>query len=224
MDLKKLPVCRGYDYAYNIVGRHSRFAMGGAIKSKSASSVCAVLVETMYRHGPPRILQTDNSREFNNKALQEAVEEMQIMKINGRPYHPQSQGRVERFNQTLTNYLRRDLQREKDWPSRLSHFYYLYNNHVLGSLRGKTAAEVYFRTPNFSLFLEQSRCNLRKEDALFLETADMDVEGNGESDDEDDSADDVSQPARGHDDSEKTYEIELDWNVSDNKSTTGQSV
>ena len=98
MDLKKLPSCRGYEYACNIVDCYSRYATGGALKSKSAADVCNVIIHMMYRYGPPRILRTNNGKEFNNKALEEVVAEMKIHKINGRPYHPQSQGRVERFN------------------------------------------------------------------------------------------------------------------------------
>eukprot|EP00117_Sycon_ciliatum_P008981 scpid58375/ scgid5968/ Pol polyprotein; Reverse transcriptase/ribonuclease H; Integrase len=127
MDLKKLPSVRGYEYCCNVVDCFSRFAMGGPIKSKSAKDVCNVIVSCMYRYGAPRILQTDNGREFNNSSLAAVMDEMRALKINGRPYHPQSQGRVERLNQTLANFLRRDLQKEPDWPSRLEYFYFTYN-------------------------------------------------------------------------------------------------
>ena len=122
MDLKKLPTCRGYNYACNIVDCFSRIAMGGPIKSKSATDVVQVFTSCAYQHGSPRILQTDNGREFNNSHLNAVIDELKAMKINGMPYHPQSQGRVERFNQTLSNFLRQDLQNEKDWPSRFQYF------------------------------------------------------------------------------------------------------
>ena len=76
--------------------------MGAPIKSKSAKAVCDVVVRAMYVYGPPRIHQSDNGKEFNNRDLTAVVEEMKVMKVNKRPYHPQSQGRVERLNQTLT--------------------------------------------------------------------------------------------------------------------------
>ena len=50
--------------------------MAVAIKTKSAANVCTVLVEMMYRYGPPRILQTNNGKEFNSNALREVVDEM----------------------------------------------------------------------------------------------------------------------------------------------------
>ena len=120
--LKKLPACRGYNYVCNIVDCLSRFAMGGPIKSKSTTDVVRVFTSCAYQYGPSRILQTDNGREFKIPHLNAVIDELKAMKINGRPYHPQSQGRVERFNQRLSNFLRRDLQNDKDWPSRLQYF------------------------------------------------------------------------------------------------------
>ena len=156
MDLKKLPTCRGYEYACNVVDCFSRFAMGGPIKSKSAKEVCRVLLDDcIYKYGLPIILQTDNGGEFNNARLTEVLEEMKALKINGRPYHPQSQGRVERFNQALTRFLRRDLQKEKDWPSRLPFFYFMYNTRVHRSLQGETPADLFHRRP--TLVCTQSR-------------------------------------------------------------------
>ena len=136
MDLKKLPSCGGYEYGCNIVDCYSRFAMDSAIKSKTAKEVCRVILDCIYSYGPPHILQTDNGKEFNNSSLTAVMGEMKALKMNGRPYHPQSQGRVERLNQTLANFLRRDLQMHKDWTSRLSFFYYTYNTRVHRSLHG----------------------------------------------------------------------------------------
>lgn len=78
MDLKKQPSYRGFEYVCNTVDCFSRFAMGVAIKSKSVKDACDVIVSCMYmyRYGGPRILQTDNGREFNNASLSQVMEEM----------------------------------------------------------------------------------------------------------------------------------------------------
>eukprot|EP00117_Sycon_ciliatum_P009847 scpid66238/ scgid11978/ len=73
MDLKKLPSVRGFEYVCNIADCYSRFAMGAGIKSKSAKDVCAVVLKCIYAYGPPRILQTDNGREFNNASLSQVI-------------------------------------------------------------------------------------------------------------------------------------------------------
>lgn len=178
VDLKKMPKVRSFEYIVNIVDCFSRFAFGTALKSKTASEVCQAIVEKgFYVYGSPRILQSDNGKEFNNASLTDVLQEMKAMKINGRPYHPQSQGRVERFNQTVTNFFRRDLLGEKDWPSRLPYFYASYNNRVHSATKPHTPYELFFRRPNFSVCEEQIPLHrLTEEERQFLEAAHLDVD------------------------------------------------
>lgn len=44
-DLKKLPMQNGYNYIMNIVDCFSRFAFGGAVKTKSAMEVSKSLLK-----------------------------------------------------------------------------------------------------------------------------------------------------------------------------------
>lgn len=46
-------------------------------------------------------MHTDNGREFQNQEVAQEVAKFGEKLIHGGPYHPQSQGLVERFNQTL---------------------------------------------------------------------------------------------------------------------------
>ena len=69
MDLKKMPPSHGLNYICNVVDGYSRFAFGGPTKGKSAKEVTELLIQKIYKYGPPRILQTDNGREFNNNDL-----------------------------------------------------------------------------------------------------------------------------------------------------------
>jgi transposase InsO family protein len=122
-----LPPVRGFGYICNIVDCYSRFAFGGPLKGKHTKDVADLLLKFIYLIGSPRILQNDNGKEFTN-SLSQVVEDLKTKQIHGRPYHPQSQGRVERFNKTLTEYFRREMSLEKNWPSKLQKFYYNYNS------------------------------------------------------------------------------------------------
>ncbi|XP_071143025.1 uncharacterized protein [Mytilus edulis] len=178
MDLKKMPPCKGYNYICNIVDCYSRFAFGGHLKQKTAKEVSELLLKFIYIFGPPRILQTDNGKEFNNADLCAVIDEFKTRKINGRPYHPQSQGRVERFNRTVVAYFRAQFVDTRDWPSLLGEFYYKYNNRVNKSTRPMTPHQRFFKRPNFSMALEEqvAKCKLTKEEKEFLEMAHLDVE------------------------------------------------
>ncbi|CAC5424979.1 unnamed protein product [Mytilus coruscus] len=123
-----MPPVKGYNYICNIVDCFSRLAFGDPLKGKFAKDVAELTLKYVYLYGPPRILQSDNGKEFTNVNLAEVVSIFKTRQIHGRPYHPQSQGRVERFNRTLTEYFRKEMSLEKDWPSKLPEFYYNYNN------------------------------------------------------------------------------------------------
>lgn len=120
------------------------------------------------------------------------MDEMKALKINGRPYHPQSQGRVERMNQTLANFLRRDLQKESDWPSRMQFFYYTYNTRAHKALRGQTPIEAFLRRPNFSLYAPSSKHDLTSEEREFLDSAHLDLDEDSLSDVDETTAEDPS--------------------------------
>ena len=73
-----------------------RYSFGKATKGKTANEIAHVVLNFIYLFGAPRILQSDNGKEFRNSDLAEVVEEFETKQMHGRPYHPQSQGRVER--------------------------------------------------------------------------------------------------------------------------------
>ena len=73
-----------------------RYSFRKATKSKTAKEIAHVVLNFIYLFGAPLIIQSDNGKEFRNSGLAEVVEEFETKQIHGRPYHPQSQGRVER--------------------------------------------------------------------------------------------------------------------------------
>jgi transposase InsO family protein len=85
---------------------YSRFAFGGPLKGKHAKDVAGLLLKFIYLLGSLHILQSENGKEFD---LSQVVEDFKTRQIHGRSYHPHSQGCVERFNRTLTEYFRREL-------------------------------------------------------------------------------------------------------------------
>ena len=77
----------------------TRFSWTRPLKSKEAKYVASFLLELFMRFGAPRILHSDNGKEF--------------VIINGRPRHPQSQGLVEKGNDILETKLSAWLTRSR---------------------------------------------------------------------------------------------------------------
>ena len=93
----------------------------------------------------PRLL-SDNGASYISGDLAEWLNDKKIEHIRGAPYHPQTQGKIERRHQTLKNrillnnyYLPRELEEQ------ISVFVENYNNKRLHeSLNNLTPADVYF--------------------------------------------------------------------------------
>ena len=69
-----------------------------------AITVAKCLVnEFICRFGVPEQLHSDQGRNFESKVIKNVCDLLQIRKTRTSPYHPQSDGLVERFNRTLLN-------------------------------------------------------------------------------------------------------------------------
>ena len=73
-----------------------RYSFGKATKGKTAKEIADVVLNYIYLFRAPRILKSDNGKEFHNSDLAEVLAEFDTKQMHGRPYHPQSQGHVER--------------------------------------------------------------------------------------------------------------------------------
>lgn len=77
------------------------------MKNKSARAVAKKLVKIFGIFGAPRILHSDNGREFENAVVKEVLKIWSNCKlVHGKPRHSQSQGSVERANQDIEVRLR----------------------------------------------------------------------------------------------------------------------
>ncbi|KAI5151320.1 hypothetical protein ENBRE01_2055 [Enteropsectra breve] len=82
---------------------------------KSSASYAAAFQKLFYSEGVPKILHCDNETEFKNKALDSVCEKFDVCRIYEHARHPQSQGQVERFNQTLKRRLSKAAGGDKKW-------------------------------------------------------------------------------------------------------------
>ncbi|XP_064097650.1 KRAB-A domain-containing protein 2-like [Macrobrachium nipponense] len=77
----------------------TKFHVIRPLKSKTAAEVANELLFIFLDIGAPHILQSDNGREFTAEVIQELASLWpELILVNGRPRHPQSQGSIERGN------------------------------------------------------------------------------------------------------------------------------
>uniref|UniRef100_A0A8C6NWY3 Gypsy retrotransposon integrase-like protein 1 n=1 Tax=Nothobranchius furzeri TaxID=105023 RepID=A0A8C6NWY3_NOTFU len=76
------------------------------LPNQEAKTIARVLTEEwVCRFGMPWSLNSDQGRNFESKLFQELCGLLQIHKTRTTPYHPQSDGLVEKFNRTLLTIL-----------------------------------------------------------------------------------------------------------------------
>ncbi|CAF1185028.1 unnamed protein product [Didymodactylos carnosus] len=95
-----------YQWILNCINHFSKFSWAYPLQNKSATEVAKCLRGLCYVFGPPRLLHSDNGREFVADVVQELKALFPGMCfVRGRPRHPQSQGCIERTNGVLTGAL-----------------------------------------------------------------------------------------------------------------------
>jgi hypothetical protein len=76
-----------------------------ALKNQTADTIVESLLDVFTRHGTPKILLSDQGRNFESNMVKELCNAMGIDKRRTSPYHPECDGMVERFNRTLLDML-----------------------------------------------------------------------------------------------------------------------
>ncbi|XP_058888002.1 uncharacterized protein LOC131738165 isoform X1 [Acipenser ruthenus] len=115
-----LPSDSGYTHILVVVDYATRYPEAVPLRSTSAAAIATELAQIMARVGIPKEILTDHGTNFLSNTLQQVYKILKIRPIRTSVYHPQSDGLVERFNQTLKSMLRRFVtQEQKHWASLL---------------------------------------------------------------------------------------------------------
>ncbi len=97
------------------------------MKQVDAASVAEELLRIFARVGVPEEILTDQGTNFTSQLLTELYSMLHVRPIRTTPYHPQTDGLVERFNQTLKSMLQKTAKEEgKDWDTLLPYLLFAY--------------------------------------------------------------------------------------------------
>ena len=123
-----LPKSRaGHRYILVICDYATRYPEAVALRSIDAEHVAEELMKVFARVGIPQEVLTDQGSNFTSQLLREVYRLLQVQPIRTSPYHPQTDGLVERFNQTLKAMLRRAATEEgRDWDKLIPYLLFAY--------------------------------------------------------------------------------------------------
>ncbi|KAJ8038116.1 hypothetical protein HOLleu_19101 [Holothuria leucospilota] len=112
-----LPKSRaGHQYILTIMCASTRFPEAIPLRNIKARTVLQALLKFFTLFGLPKEVKSDQGPNFMSTVFQQMLYELGIDQIKSSAYHPESQGALERFHQTLKNMLKTYCHdNERDW-------------------------------------------------------------------------------------------------------------
>src|SRR4051812_17910252 len=98
-----------------------------AMKEATADNVIQFIYEKVIcKHGCPKIILSDRGAHFRNKLVDGLCKKFKIKHKLSSPYHPETNGLVERFNRTLCESLAKVLEKENEWDKHIESVLFAY--------------------------------------------------------------------------------------------------
>ena len=135
----------GNKYIVVFIDYFTKMVEAFAIPDMEATTIAKLLLnEVVFRYGAPSKILSDKGSQFTSQLLKDLSTFIQTKKIFTTPYHPQTDGLVEKFNQTLATMLSAFVNRaEKNWDEDLRAVIFSYNT-VIQASTGYSPAELNF--------------------------------------------------------------------------------
>ncbi|XP_077993259.1 uncharacterized protein LOC144447231 [Glandiceps talaboti] len=106
----------GNEYLLTIMCASTRFPEAIPLRSINAQRIVKALTKFFTLVGLPKSVQSDQGSNFMSNLFQQVLHQLGIEQYKSSAYHPESQGALERFHQTLKNMIRTYcFENEKDW-------------------------------------------------------------------------------------------------------------
>ena len=104
----------------------TRYSEAIPLKTIDAEQVAEALIIFFSMFGIPNEILTDHGTNFMAKLMKEVYRLLGVKPIRTNPYHPQTDGLVERFDQILKLMLRRTVMEGKKWDCLLPYLLFAY--------------------------------------------------------------------------------------------------
>ncbi|KAK7093130.1 hypothetical protein V1264_008778 [Littorina saxatilis] len=146
----------GYEYIMVVEDYYTKYAEAYCLVDHTARSVGdKLLTEFICRFGVPLTIHTDQGREFESHLFQHLCTALGADKTRTTPYHPQSDGMVERQNRTIQQMLSAYVNEQRDdWSDHLDLIMLAYRATVHQSTQCTPNLVMFGREINLPLTVE----------------------------------------------------------------------
>ena len=110
------PSKSGCKYLLTIMCQSTRYPAAYPLRSITTKAVVKALSRFISIFGIPRVIQSDQGSNFSSHMFKKVLHLLRVKHNQSTAYHPQSQGALERFHQTLKSLLRAYCtEMDRDW-------------------------------------------------------------------------------------------------------------
>lgn len=146
----------GNQYILTMQDELTRYAIAVALSATDAQTVAQAFVECFVCiYGIPDSILTDCGTNFLSDVFKQMCKLLDIEKSKSTPWHPQTNGFLERSHRTLKNYLRSFVDRDNEWDNFLCYATFCYNSTIHTSTNYTPYELVFGHKPNIPAALSR---------------------------------------------------------------------
>ena len=140
---------RGNKYIIALTDVLSKFVITKAVRDNTAqTAVRFIKEEVIAKFGTPRCILTDNGTHFTSTMMNELIKQIGATHLYSTPYHPQTNGQIERYNSTMDAKIGTlSNARKTDWDEQLPFVTFNYNTSMHSSTKQVPFLMMYGRNP-----------------------------------------------------------------------------
>ena len=120
--------CSGNRYLLTMMCLYTKYPEAIPLKRVDNESVLDAMLEIFARHGLPKTILTDQGSVFMSKLTSQLWKTLGVHRVRTSPYHPQSDGALERWNACLKGMLKRSEANLKYWDRHLKYLLFAYRD------------------------------------------------------------------------------------------------
>ena len=123
---------RGNRYIIAITDVLSKFVITRAVRDCTSETAARFVKEDVIcKYGTPRCILTDNGTHFTSAMMNSLLKELGVTHLYSTPYHPQTNGQIERYNSTMDAKIAILSNEQKtDWDEQLPLVTFNYNTTI----------------------------------------------------------------------------------------------